>query len=206
MLDPTYFGYGEFRFSWGDHICAIFDNPTQQAEVMGGFMAQGLRVAQRCLWVAPPLSAARFRAALVEIGSDLATLESSGQLVVISELRLYLHNDLFEPERTMDLVRVLLGEGQRDGYPGMRIATDTSWLRERRVDPDLWEGFEGRVTQELAGLPAVMVCQFDRRQLSSAIVVAAFRTHPIVILGDTIHENPFYRAMEPRPIRAEDVM
>jgi hypothetical protein len=76
------------------------------------------------------------------------------------------------------------------------MATDVSWLREHRLDPDAWEEFEGKVTQEIAGLPVVMVCQYDRRQVSGSIVVAAFRTHPIVVLGDTIHENPFYAARE----------
>jgi hypothetical protein len=194
MDDPTYFGYGGFSFSWGDHICAIFEDPSQQGQIMGGFMAQGLRAAQRCVWVAPTSSAQRFRESLVEIGADLPTLEASGQLLVISDVDFYLQDGLFEPDRVMDLLRTLLADGRRFGYPTMRIATDVSWLRGNRLDPDLWEEFEGRQTQELAGLPAVLVCQYDRRQLSGSIIVAALRTHRIIILGDAIHQNPFYVA------------
>ena len=196
MIDPNYFGYAGFRFSWGDHICAIFDLPGQQEEIMGGFMAQGLAASQRCVWVASPFSAERFRRMMRAIEADLPTLEASGQLLVVSDVEFYLKKGLFEPDRTMDLLRALLEDGQRQGYETMRMATDMSWLMSGRADLEVWEEYEGRLTQEVAGLPVVMVCQYDRRQVSGSIVVAAFRTHPIVVLGDTIHENPFYAARE----------
>lgn len=192
MVESTYFGYSSFRFDWGDHICAIFDQYDQQLEVMAGFMAQGMRASQRCVWVAPEQSAIQFRERMAAVGGDLQTLEASGQLVVISEVDFYLRSNLFEPDRTMDLLRTLLADGQRNGYPTMRLATDVSWLKDGRIDPDLWEQFEYRQTEEMTGLPAVLVCQYDRRQVSASIVVAAFRTHRLVILGEEIHENPFY--------------
>ncbi len=192
MVDSTYFGYSGFRFSWGDHICAIFDQPDQQMEVMAGFMVQGLRASQRCVWVAPEHSAAQFRERLGAVGGDLRTLEASSQLVIISEVEYYLNSNLFEPGRTMDLLRTLMADGQENGYPTMRLATDVSWLRDGRIDLDTWEEFEYRQTEEMAELPAVLVCQYDRRQVSGSIVVAALRTHRTVILGEEIHENPFY--------------
>jgi hypothetical protein len=73
----------------------------------------------------------------------------------------------------------------------MRVAADVSWLRDHRLDPELWESFESRLTSELQDLPAVMVCQYDRRQLPGSIIVAAFRTHPVVILGGDVRRNPF---------------
>jgi hypothetical protein len=199
MAEATYLGYGDFHFAWGDHICAIFDGPSQQAEVMTGFYAQGLRAAQRCVWVGPRASAERFRGGVAAMGGDLPTLEASGQLLVVCDIDFYLRDNLFDPDRVMALVHTLVEDGQRSGYGAMRLATDMTWLRGYRMDPDRWEEFEGKLTQEVAGLPLVLVCQYDRRQVSGAIVVAAFRTHPIVILGETIHDNPFYAAATAGP-------
>ena len=190
--EPTDFGYGNFRFSWGDHICAIFDDHAQQMAIMGGFIAAGLQGGQRCLWVSPRESADALRVALTEIGGDLATLEASGQLLIISEVEFYLQDGIFEPERTLDLLRTLLQDNQREGYGTMRVASDVSWLREGRLDPELWESFEARLTREVGGLPLVMVCQYAQRQVSGSLLVAALRTHPAVILGDTFRQNPFY--------------
>ncbi len=192
MPEPTDFGYGNFRFLWGDHICAIFDDHAQQMEIMSSFIAAGLQGGQRCLWVSPRESAEALRVALREIGADLATLEASGQLLIISEVEFYLQDGIFEPERTLDLLRTLLQDNQREGYATMRVASDVSWLREGRPDPELWESFEARLTREVAGLPLVMVCQYARRQVSGSLLVAALRTHPAVILGDTFRQNPFY--------------
>jgi hypothetical protein len=192
MLDPTAFGYRDFGFSWGDHICAIFDDHDQQMEIMGAFIATGLRNTQRCVWVAPADSSAALRRTLTRIGGDLPTLEASSQLVIISEVEFYLQKGVFEPNRTMDLVGTLLEDGDREGYRTMRIANDVSWLREDRISAETWERFESQLTEEVRDLPLVMVCQYDRRQVSGDIIVAAFRTHPIVIMGDTMRRNPFH--------------
>ena len=194
MLSPTAFGYGRSSFSWGDHICAIFDSHAQQMEIMAGFIGAGLRATQRCVWVAPEESSNALREALADIGGDLPTLESSSQLLIISEVEFYLHEGIFEPSRIMDLLRALLEDNRREGYDTMRVASDVSWLRGDYPDPELWERFEARLTREIAKLPLVMVCQYDRRQMSGSLLVTALRTHPTVILGDTFRQNPFYIA------------
>jgi len=192
MADPTAFGLGQFRFGWGDHVCAIFEDPEQQKEIMGQFVAHGLQSVQRCVWVGPTASARRLRGALAELGADLPTLEASNQLVIVSEVDFYLQDGLFEPERTLDLMHLMLDDGRRQGYASMRMATDLSWLRRGRLDLDTWESYEMRLTEEIRGLPVVLVCQYDRRQASGSLIVTALRTHPVVILGDVVHENPFY--------------
>jgi hypothetical protein len=194
VLNPTAFGYGHFSFSWGDHICAIFDSHAQQMEIMGGFIGTGLRASQRCVWVAPEGSANALRGALADMGGDLPTLESSSQLLIISEVEFYLHEGIFEPSRIMDLLKALLDDNQREGYDTMRIASDVSWLRDDCPDLRLWEEFEARLTHEIANLPLVMVCQYDWRQIPGSLILTALRTHPTVILGDTFRRNPFYIA------------
>lgn len=189
---PTDFGYGGFSFAWGDHICGIFNSRVQQMEIMGAFVGVGLRAEQRCVWISPEESAAELRRALSEMGGDLATLEASSQLLIVSEIDFYLRNGIFEPERTLDLLATLLQDNQREGYSTMRVANDVSWVAGGRVDPESWEHFENRITQEVSGLPLVMVCQYDRGQVSGAMIVTALHTHPIVILGDVFRRNPFY--------------
>jgi hypothetical protein len=196
MTDPTDFGDGDFRFAWGDHICAIFDDHEQQMQVMAPFMAAGIAASQRCVWVGPEQSTNALRDCLTSMGADLPTLEASGQLVLISDVEFYLRDGIFVPERTLELGRVLLEDGQRSGYPTMRIAADVSWLGTRAVDGEQWEQWESSVTGAIAGTPVVAVCQYNRRQVSGSLVVVAFRTHPTVILGTSVQRNPFYVAGE----------
>lgn len=198
---PTEFGYNAFRFNWGDHICAIFDSPAQQMDIMAPFVSAGIRAEQRCVWVGPERSAAALRKALEGMGGDLRTLEASSQLLVISEIDFYLKGGVFEQDRTIDLLRALLQDNQREGYSSMRIANDVSWLREDRIDTLAWEGFEAKLTHEISSLPMVMVCQYDRSQVSGDMLVIALQTHPAVILGDRFRQNPFFA---PTPVGPTD--
>jgi MEDS: MEthanogen/methylotroph, DcmR Sensory domain len=199
MIDPTAFGDGDLSFSWGDHICSIYEDYDQQMTVMLPFMSRGLEAGQRCVWVSSPASAQRLRQALVGIGGDPLTLEASGQLVIIDEIHFYVQDGLFRPDRTLALGRTLLLDGQRQGYPTMRIAADASWLPEYRVDVATWEDYELAVTQRIETAPVVAVCQYSARRLSSEAILAALRSHPIVIMGETVYHNPSSRASFPTP-------
>lgn len=198
MTDPTDFGYGGFKFTWGDHICAIFADRQQQMEVMGPFVSAGIRAGQRCLWVAPPESAAALRQWLSDAGGDLPSLEASGQLLLIEAVEFYLQDGIFEPDRTLDLVHTVLEDSRSEGYSTIRVAADVSWLGEGRVDAARWEDYEARLTHAVSPLPLVVVCQYDQRQVSGELLVTALHTHPSVILGDRFRQNPFYAAVGAR--------
>jgi len=205
-VDPNEFGYAGFHFSWGDHICGIFDDRSQQMEVMGAFIATGISAGQRCVWVGPRESGDALRSHLARIGGDLPTLEASSQLLIISKVDFYLHEGVFDPERCLELLGTLLEDSRRGGYSTMRIVCDASWLQRDRIVPELWESFQSRLTQGIARLPVVMVCQAERRQFSSSLIVAALRTHPIVILGDVVRQNPFYMSGSAASVESPDIM
>ena len=206
MVDPTAFGFRDLNFRWGDHICAVFENHDQQMAVMVPFMTAGLRAGQRCVWVSPPASSDAFRKALARAGEDLPTLEASSQLIILPDVEFYLHDGVFEPDRTMELGMTLLQDGQRSGYSTMRITSDLSWLRGWRVDEERWESYEHLVTQRMEQASVVAVCQYDHRQLSSRLVLAALHTHPIVILGETVCVNPFFSPPASDGLERHDVI
>jgi hypothetical protein len=202
----TEFGYDNLSFSWGDHICAVFDHHAQQMAVMTAFIAEGLRSGQRCVWVSPEASARALRDSLAKIGGDLPTLEASSQLIIISEVEFYLEEGMFEPARTLELIATMLRENQREGYPETRMTSDVSWLPRRRLDPDLWLSFESQITQMVSPLPMVMICQHDRRQLSASLIGAALSAHPLVLIGETLYQNPFYQAFRAGVLGPADVV
>ncbi len=196
MIDPMAFGYGDLAFSWGDHICTIFEDREQQMSVMVPFMSQGIKAGQRCIWASQPQSADLFRRRLAATGADLPTLEASGQLLILSGMDHYLSDGLFEPEKVIELTMALYQDSIRQGYLGIRATGDASWLSEHPVDLALWDEYEREFGLHIAGKPVVTVCQYDARRFSGQFLIAALQTHPIVILGDTVRRNPFYVAPE----------
>ena len=45
----------------------------------------------------------------------------------------------------------------------------------------------------LNGPPAVFLCQYDLTQFHGNVVIDALKTHPLCIISNVIHWNPFYR-------------
>ncbi len=44
--------------------------------------------------------------------------------------------------------------------------------------------------------PALFFCQYDLTQFLGTVVLDALKTHPLCIIGSTIHQNPYYEDPE----------
>ena len=38
----------------------------------------------------------------------------------------------------------------------------------------------------------IVICVYDVRKVSGSMLVDIIRTHPVVLIGDVLQENPFY--------------
>jgi hypothetical protein len=38
----------------------------------------------------------------------------------------------------------------------------------------------------------IVICAYDLSKFSASVVIDAMRTHPVVIVGGLLHENPFF--------------
>jgi hypothetical protein len=41
-----------------------------------------------------------------------------------------------------------------------------------------------------------VICAYDLSKFGASVVIDAMRTHPVVIVGGLLHENPFYVSPE----------
>jgi hypothetical protein len=67
-------------------------------------------------------------------------------------------------------------------------------LEDRPGVHDLVE-YEARLNHILPKYDDVVVCTYDLTRFGAGVVLDALRTHPMVIIGGILQENPFY--MEP---------
>jgi hypothetical protein len=52
--------------------------------------------------------------------------------------------------------------------------------------------FESRVNYVIPKCDNIMICAYDLSKFSASVVIDAMRTHPVVIVGGLLHENPFF--------------
>ena len=52
--------------------------------------------------------------------------------------------------------------------------------------------YEARVNYLAASHADALVCCYDLTQFGAGLVMDVLRTHPMAIIGGTLHENPFF--------------
>jgi hypothetical protein len=68
-----------------------------------------------------------------------------------------------------------------------------AYLRDGRFDQDAMLALlETRVNYVVPKYDDPVICVYDLSKFSAAMVMDMLRTHPVLIVGETLHENPFF--------------
>jgi len=52
--------------------------------------------------------------------------------------------------------------------------------------------YESRLNYLLLRYEDPVICTYDLSQISAGVAVDVLRTHPLAIIGNVLHENPFF--------------
>ena len=52
--------------------------------------------------------------------------------------------------------------------------------------------YEARLNGCIASLPAVILCLYDLQRFGAEVLMDTLRTHPMVVVDDMVHDNPYY--------------
>ena len=66
------------------------------------------------------------------------------------------------------------------------------WAAENRSHLDTLVEFEARVNDVWQRHEDAVICVYDLAQLDGQVVIDMLRTHPMLIIGGILQENPFY--------------
>ena len=90
------------------------------------------------------------------------------------------------------LIQEVLNDGRSRGFPMTRLWANMEWaLDDLPGVHDIVE-YETRLNHILPNYSDVVVCTYDLSKFSASVVMDIMRTHPQVIVGGVLQENPFY--------------
>ena len=116
-------------FRQGDHICSIYDTEEEQLTTAAAYMADGIVRGERCLYIGATRAALqRFDAALQAAGLDAAALIERGVLIEVTHAEAHLIGGRFDCERMLALIDDAIEQAIADGFSGLRVCGDMSWL------------------------------------------------------------------------------
>ncbi|HEY1943469.1 MAG TPA: MEDS domain-containing protein [Roseiarcus sp.] len=174
------------------HICAFFNDLGEQHRVLRSFIKEGFERGDKAFHiVAPELWEDHLRR-LTEAGIDVQQALGSGQLELQRWQDAYLRDDRFDQDAMLALIEDVLQSGSAAGYPLTRFVSRAEWNLVDKAGIDNWLEYETRVNYVVAQHDDPVICTYDLTKFSASVVMDVMRTHPVVIIGGVLQENPFF--------------
>ncbi len=174
------------------HVCAFFNSEDEKYRVLLPFIKDGFDCGDRALHVVNPDQHGDHLRRLTAAGIDPAAARQSGQLELRSNIEAYLQDGRFDQDRMLQVFEQLVTENAKGKFPLSRIICHMEWAAEgRRYIDDLIE-FESRVNDVWRRHDDTVICTYDLAKFGGDTVIDIMRTHPMVIIGGTLQQNPFF--------------
>lgn len=174
------------------HVCAFFSSKEEEYRVLMPFIKEGFERGERAFHVVDPAHRTTHLKRLGEAGIAVDEAEQRGQLEVRRWQEAYLRDGHFEQERMISLIQEVLRRGKSEGFPLTRLVANMEWALEDRPGVDDIVEYESRLNYVLPQYDDVVVCTYDLAKFDAMVVMDIMRTHPMVIIGGILQENPFY--------------
>jgi DcmR-like sensory protein len=188
---PIHFAGSQF----GDqrHVCAFFHSVEEKYRVLLPFIKDGFNCGDRAFHVVDPDRRKEHLQRLESAGIDTAPAESSGQLKVCGWNEAHLDPaGHFDQHRMLALIEEELKLGVTQGFGVSRAIGHMEWALEDRPGVEDLVEYEARLNYILPRYRDPVICVYDIAKFSGDVIVDILRTHPMVISGGTLQENPFF--------------
>jgi MEDS: MEthanogen/methylotroph, DcmR Sensory domain len=178
---------GEIR-----HVCAFFNSLDEHYQVLRPFIREGFDEGDKAFHLVDPERREEHIRRLADAGIDVEEALDSGQLEVHPWQDGPLHGDRFDQDTWLEGLEQVLQSGPAAGYAQTRFLAQMEWALVDLPGVDDLIEFETRVNFVVPKYDDVVICAYDLSKFGASTVMYALRTHPVVIIGGLMHQNPFY--------------
>lgn len=176
----------------GRHACAFFNSDEEEYRVLLPFIKDGFECGDKAVHVVSPGRHRCHLRRLAAAGIDTAATQQTGQFELRSNVDTYLRDGLFDQDRMLAAFEQLASENAKADFPLSRIVCHMEWAAEDRSYVDDLVEFESRVNNVWRHHDDAVICVYDLAKFGAGTVVDIMRTHPLVIVGGLLHQNPFF--------------
>ena len=175
------------------HICAFFDSSQQELDCIVPYFEEGLAQGEQVVTIREAKDLAQHRANLeARMSRPLGESIARQQFRLFASEETYLRQGFFGAERMGLMLEELLKAAEASPFKRIRTCGDMTWaLREMPGTDELME-YESRVNVFTRTHDCTLMCAYDVNQFSGRAVMDVLATHPMVVMGDRIYENPYY--------------
>ena len=174
------------------HICAFFNGMDEHYRVLQSFIKDGFDKGDKAFHLVDPKRREDHLRRLADAGIDVEGATASGQLEVHPWEDGPLHGERFDQDTWVAGFEGVLRSGPASGYTKTRFLAQMEWALVDLPGIDDMIEFEARVNYVVPKYEDPVICAYDLSKFGASTVMYALRTHPVVIIGGLLQENPFY--------------
>ncbi|MBO2448620.1 MEDS domain-containing protein [Actinomadura barringtoniae] len=194
MTASVRFGLPGVTISPGHHVCGLYSKDSERDRMMVPYFRAGLQDGDSCVVVVDDEDPSPVLAEM-GTGSQVASWRASGRLdtrTAVPPRRgtagLNVDEMLAQWDETMAEAQDPHGEGF------IRLGGEASWWLPQATGGSI-VGYEIELTRRIPERIGVL-CLYDLTRFGGRTLVNAIATHPLVLVGAEIIENPYYTPPE----------
>jgi hypothetical protein len=175
------------------HVCAFFQRPDQEYKMLIPFLKEGIEAGDTAVEILNPARRPEHVRRLTEAGVPVETVLDRGQLELRGWKDTYLRTGRFNRRDMTALLEQIAIAGERRGTGVTRLWADMEWAAEEQRW-SVWDlvEYEAGLNKVLPKHSMATVCAYDVTGFRSSTVMDILRTHPLVVVGGAVRQNPFY--------------
>jgi MEDS: MEthanogen/methylotroph, DcmR Sensory domain len=174
------------------HVCAFFNGNDEAYRVLLPFIKGGFECGDKAVHVVNPDQHHVHLRRLAAAGIDAAAAQQAGQLELKTNTEAYLRDGRFDQDRMLAAFEQIASGNASGAFPLSRIVCHMDWAADDQSHINDLVEFESRVNNVWRHHDDAVICVYDLAKFGANTVIDIMRTHPMVIIGGFLQQNPFF--------------
>ena len=192
MRTATPIQIGDSQLAEMRHVCAFFNSDEEEYRVLLPFIKDGFERGDKAVHVVNPEQRDDHLQRLAAAGIDTNATEQSGQFELRTNTEAYLRDGRFDQDRMLEVFKQVASDNAKGRFPLNRIVCRMDWVADHGPYIDDVVEFESRVNDIWSHHDDAVICTYHLGKFGGDTVIDILRTHPMVIIGGILQENPFF--------------
>jgi hypothetical protein len=174
------------------HVCAFFHSKEEEYRVLMPFIKDGFENGDRAFHVVSASHRPEHLRRLAQEGIDVLAAEANGLLEVRRWDEAYIKDNYFDQYRMIETIKEALEPAKKQPGKVTRLVANMEWALEDLPGVHDIVEYETRLNHVLPEYHDPVICTYDLSRFDASVVIDIMRTHPMVIVGGILQENPFF--------------
>jgi hypothetical protein len=185
--------FGAVNLDEHHHICAFFNTMDEEHRVLRSFYRDGFDRGEKATHIVDAERRDLYLKRLAEDGIDVNKMIDTGQLEVLPWTDMYVRDHRFDQDAMLASVEELIRSGASAGYTHTKlVGHHMDWVFADKPAVNSLLEYEARLNDLLSKYSAPVICNYDLSKVNASVAIDIMRTHPLVIIGGLLRENPFF--------------